>query len=347
MPARILILLLGLLLISGTPARGAGWEDNTEDQARLESIRKQLANLQGWMGQARARQSRLERELADLERDIQALTRTARQLAEETEAIEKELDDLRNREQALSRDLDVQTRQLGKALREQWKLGQQPALKLMLSGNSPADIDRMLTYLRKTGEARQALIRRTRALMEEIRKVRADILGRNQALLERKAAAEKNRARLAERKAERTRLLAALQKDISGKAGQISKLERDQKELESLVQEVEKSLTELDRSPDARPFAQLRRKLPWPLEGEIVRRFGEQFQSGARSTGMVIAARPEAPVRAIHHGRVIFADWLRGFGLLMILDHGDGYMSLYGYNQALLRSPGNGSAVVT
>ncbi|RMF14969.1 MAG: metallopeptidase [Gammaproteobacteria bacterium] len=334
---RVLLLLALWLPLTAVAAQ---WQDDSQDQARLEELRKRLDKLKGWMGQARTRETRLEHELAELERTIQDLTRTKRQLDQETADIQNELDTLKKREAQLDAELTRQKARLAEALREQWKLGQQPAVKLLLSGNTPADIDRALYYLRKVGEARQALIDETRRLMEDIRQVRADILSRNKALLDKRAETEKNRLRLEARQKERQTLLARLQRDIRNHASTISRLERDQKELESLVKEVERSLGELDRSADSQPFAKRKKRLPWPLKGKLLRRYGERFKSGARSSGMVISAKPESPVRAIHHGRVIFADWLRGFGLLLIIDHGDGYMSLYGYNQALLKSPG-------
>jgi septal ring factor EnvC (AmiA/AmiB activator) len=118
-------------------------------------------------------------------------------------------------------------------------------------------------------------------------------------------------------------------------------MEENQKQLEQVLKEVERAVANMQLDKDATPFRTLRNQMPWPAEGRLVRKYGSRSPDGIGSTGIVIQSAVNTPVKAIHHGRVVFSDWLRGFGLLMIVDHGDGFMSLYGFNQALLKDTGD------
>jgi len=117
---------------------------------------------------------------------------------------------------------------------------------------------------------------------------------------------------------------------------------KDRSQLERLLDAVEQSIANLEIPSDYRPFHKLKGKLHWPTKGKISKRFGSSRSgSNLRWQGVTLTAKEGSEVNAIHHGRVVFADWFRGSGLLIIIDHGDGYMSLYGHNQSLLIEPGD------
>jgi len=116
----------------------------------------------------------------------------------------------------------------------------------------------------------------------------------------------------------------------------------DRQQLEDLLSSVEEAIADLDLPEATTPIKQLKGKLPWPTQGEIVRNFGSRdTSSGSRWKGVLIRAKEGNEVHAIHYGHVVFADWLRGFGLLLIIDHGNGYMSLYGHNQSIYKQTGD------
>jgi septal ring factor EnvC (AmiA/AmiB activator) len=122
----------------------------------------------------------------------------------------------------------------------------------------------------------------------------------------------------------------------------VDQLKANQSALEKVLRAVQESMADLPANLGNSPFASLQGKLKWPAQGRMVHHFGAYREQGAlRWNGVLIAAPPGSPVRAVHHGRVVFADWMRGFGNLIIVDHGGGYMSLYGHNESLLKGPGD------
>ena len=122
----------------------------------------------------------------------------------------------------------------------------------------------------------------------------------------------------------------------------LAALGKDEKALVDLLAKLRDIFADIPQHlAGAEPFADLRGRLNWPLHGKIVERFGAAADGERSSQGVLIAARNGSDVRAVSHGRVVYADWLRGYGLLLIIDHGEGYLSLYGYNETLLKEAGD------
>ncbi len=151
---------------------------------------------------------------------------------------------------------------------------------------------------------------------------------------------EKQQLELAGEK--RERIIAALNLQLQSKAQELEGLQANEKQLQSLLIELQDVLADIPLDPAANtPFSSRKGKLPWPATGRISASFGSTREVGKlRWDGVLIEAPEGREVRSVHYGRVAFADWLRGFGLLLIIDHGDGYMSLYGYNQSLFKETG-------
>ena len=148
--------------------------------------------------------------------------------------------------------------------------------------------------------------------------------------------------RLEAERAERTRVLAALDETLKDRQTRLAALGKDEKGLVALLEKLRDIFADIPKQiAGAEPFAQLRGQLTWPVHGHISTLFGASDEGEHESHGVLIAAAAGSDVHAVSHGRVVFADWLRGFGLLIIVDHGDGYLSLYGYNEALLKDVGD------
>jgi septal ring factor EnvC (AmiA/AmiB activator) len=150
---------------------------------------------------------------------------------------------------------------------------------------------------------------------------------------------EKQRLELAD--AGRREVMAVLNADIQQKGNELNTLQQDAERLVKLLEQLRKQAAAAVLEPiNRKPFRAAKGKMPWPATGRMAVRFGVRKKSGLTWDGVMIAAPEGEEVRAVHHGRVVFADWLRGFGLLLIIDHGGGYMTLYGHNQALLKESG-------
>ena len=137
-------------------------------------------------------------------------------------------------------------------------------------------------------------------------------------------------------------MLAGLVSELQTADQELARLQADQAQLRQLLLEIQQALADIpDEAPGAEPFVQRKGRLPWPSRGRIAAAFASPKLGGMSWDGVMISAQPGEAVQAVHHGRVAFADWLRGFGLLLILDHGDGWMTLYGHNQSLFKEVGD------
>src|SRR5690606_412162 len=230
------------------------------------------------------------------------------------------------------------------ALAEQVRItyinGRAERLKLLLSQESPADFGRMSVYYDYFNRSRAERIRGVAAELAELERLGAeaarlagelDALGRDRgAELE-----ALDRAR-----AERSAVLDELDAALQAGGGELERLRDEESRLVELVTELGKVMAAFPVNSEE-PFPRLKGRLSWPVAGEIETRFGQRRGAGVSSTGVLLAADEGSAVRAIYHGRVAFADWLHGLGLLLVVDHGDGYMSRYGHNDALLKEPGD------
>jgi septal ring factor EnvC (AmiA/AmiB activator) len=215
-------------------------------------------------------------------------------------------------------------------------------VKILLNQQDPGVVARVLTYydyLNRERIARMRLIRERVDKLQETQRQITDEQARLEALLAQRT--EEKAAIEAEQQSRRD-VLARLTREISDQGQQLSQLRADEKQLQSLLRGLQEALSDIPAAPvQQKRFTQLRGALRWPTQGVIRHAFGEPKIGALRWDGVMIAAPEGKEVRAVHAGRVAFADWLRGFGLLLIVDHGEGYMTLYGHNQSLFKEAGD------
>ena len=337
--------LLLALLLAGLPhpAAAEAQLDPEQASARLEALRDRIQAIEHRLDRSRAEESRVSRSLREVET---RLSRTRRELAETAQRLEHQqarLQALQQEQVQLGQELARHREGLGQYLRTAFMLGRQESIKLVLNQEDPQRLGRTLTYYRYLARDRAEAVSQARRALQELAAVERDIdaqLAALEATRERRAGQQQD---LERQQAERSTLLARLRREIRTDQDQLARMEQDEQRLQELLEELRRALDdvrELDRHQ--RPFASLRSELAWPVAGKLIHRFGQAREHrGLRWRGVFIAAGAGEPVRAVSRGRVAFADWLRGFGLLIIVDHGDGYMSLYGHNQALFREPGD------
>lgn len=337
--------LLLALLLAGLPhpAAGEAQLDPEQASARLEALRDRIQAIEQRLDRSRAEESRVNRSLREVET---RLSRTRRELAETARRLEQQqtrLQALQQEQVQLGQELARHREGLGQYLRTAFMLGRQESIKLVLNQEDPQRLGRTLTYYRYLARDRAEAVSQARRALQELAAVERDIDAQLAALEVTRARRAEQHQHLERQQAERSTLLARLRKEIRTDQDQLARMEQDEQRLQALLEELRRALDdvrELDRHQ--RPFASLRSELAWPVAGKLIHRFGQAREHrGLRWRGVFIAAGAGEPVRAVARGRVAFADWLRGFGLLIIVDHGDGYMSLYGHNQALFREPGD------
>jgi septal ring factor EnvC (AmiA/AmiB activator) len=321
-----------------------------EEQARtdLQELRRDIQKIQRDIASATTRRNTLQQQLKAAEIELGNVQRSTADTRRAISDGKRELSSLEQRQDTLERSRDQQKARIAAELRTAWQMGQQGQIKVLLNQESPHTIARVMGYYRYFFEARNDLLNRYRETLAQLLVVERRIAGTLDELEEREQALQRQQTRLVAAREARTLAVAALNDSIRDKGHQLKQKERDRKELEKLLAAIEETVINLEVPKDFQAFKSARGKMPWPVEGKPSNRFGKPRNEGKmRWQGITIPAEEGTTVRAIHHGRVVYADWLRGSGLLLIIDHGDGYMSLYAHNQSLLRDVGEWVAAGT
>lgn len=333
-----------LVLLAG--AGSAVAQDSSGELAmvkerELEQVRERISDLKESMDRSAADRDRLTGELQEIEIAISEQRIRIKDLQREQRYTE-------NKKQGLDADLvereahlDEESGELAAQVRAAYMSGSQEKIKLLLSQRDPATLGRLMAYYRYLNDYRADNIA---AVMEEIRKL--DEL-RNKIAAEeaRLTALARNRytelGRLNTSQEERKTLLAGLRNKIANEGQEVDRLAAQETDLTRLIAELTSILSDYPISSEE-PFSKHKGRLTWPVVGTLIHDFGQPRVSGRiKWNGVVLAAPRGREVRAIYHGRIAFADWLAGMGLLVIVDHGEGYMTLYGYNETILKNTGD------
>jgi septal ring factor EnvC (AmiA/AmiB activator) len=336
------LIILFLALLPVIPAQAEQSVSQVKIEARLKALDKEISNYKETLDSTQGQKSEIE---ATLERNEQGINK----LINEIDTIEKELDTTNDRVSSLTEKqkelLTVKSEQqyyIEQQVRAAYEIGSQEYLKILLNQEDPNEIARMLTYYDYFNQARSRQIESYNLTLLDLDRVTQELAEETVVLKSQRRALGAQQNSLANVQKEKQMTLKALINQISTTGSALSKLEQDRGRLEQLLDRLQESLANLDAPRSAQPFAGMQGKLLLPVEGRISHRFGNQRNQGKlRWHGIFIDAAEGESVYAVHYGRVVFSDWLRGFGLLMIVSHGEGYMSLYGHNQALFRETGD------
>ena len=336
----------GLILVSAAwlllPVSGAAGQDAAQTARELEDLRAQIKTLQKNLEASQAKKSRAERRLLDIERQINQVSRSLRHTDTELRANRAQLDALQARQERLETELVSQRQGLASEARAAYVMGRQQQVKLLLNQERPAAIGRVLTYFGYLSRARLAQIDAMRSNLEQLRDLQQSIGDKTRQLNDLRVRHEEETVRLQQQKRSRAQLLAEVTGELASQGDELKRLRNDEQQLQQLVASLQEVLADVPAAAgEQRPFKTMKGKLSWPARGELARRFGSQRgNTGLKWQGVLISAPEGGKVHAISQGRVAFSDWMRGFGLLLIIDHGDGYMSLYGQNQSLYKEVG-------
>jgi septal ring factor EnvC (AmiA/AmiB activator) len=347
--ARAFGVLLLLLACPVAESAGAGAKEQElrELRGRIEALQKSLADAEESKNEAADALRESERGISEANRVLRELGTQSREANRQIASLHAES---RRREDALK----AQQAALAELLYWQYLGGGGAPLKLLLNREDPNEIARRLHYFSYVSRARARLIADTRASLSQLARLARDASEKAAELTAIAAENKAQRARLEREKRARNVTLARISRDIQRQRREIGTLKRDETRLTRLVESLARLVARAkpaprlknERVPQAAsgdsPFLELKGRLNLPVRGELASRFGSpRAESGVFWKGLFILARAGEEVRAIADGRVVFADWLRGFGNLLIVDHGDAYMSLYGNNEALYKRVGD------
>jgi septal ring factor EnvC (AmiA/AmiB activator) len=314
-----------------------------DPQAELEGVRKRIRELDRRLNRTRMKHDRLATRLRETELAVSRVSAELARLDEQSDTYRKRLAGLEKQRLVMAENMTGLRTSLARYVRAAYATGRQDQFKLLLNQENPATLSRALTYYAYFNRERSQRIRALATDLQELADIKESISRDNAgiaALRERKTA---TRRRLDEQRRRRREVVAQLTSELGTQASRLERLRQDEQKLAELVAGLAGELADIPPAEVRQtPFRTLKGKLPWPSTGSIRYRFGTPRADGDLSwKGVLVSARPGTPVHSVSHGRVAFADWLRGFGLLMIIEHGDGYMSLYGHSETLFKDVGD------
>jgi septal ring factor EnvC (AmiA/AmiB activator) len=325
-------LLLAILVL---PAGAA----SKDPEADLKRVQQRIERLQRSVREDVARQDRMAANLRASEERVAAARKRLDEVRGRIRDSDRKLRELGEERARQQGRLEAQRDELAAALRSAYVAGKEEHLKLLLSQKDPAALGRMLIYYSYLGKARAGRIAEIEDAVARIEALTAEETAERGRLAALEQESERELAAVDAARQEREKALAEAKGRIKSNKDAIAKLKREAQALEKLIADLRKALEQAP-APSGQPFARVRGKLPWPVPGRIVARFGQSRGGGLKWNGVLIATERGTQVRAPYAGRVVYSDWLPGLGLLLIIDHGGGYMTLYGHNEQLYTAVG-------
>lgn len=285
----------------------------------------------------------MQHTLSKIETRISHQSRSLRQLSRKLKTKKKKLSGLKRERRKEEKKLSAQQALLSKQVRSAFMIGRQEYLKLILNQEDPALVGRTLVYYDYFNKARSEQIGQVQLALDTIASLSEKINRETKKLKQTRRKQKTEKKSLEKTYRERALVLARLNRDIKNKDQQLLQMSADEKRLHDLLQAIYKAMPDILAEVDNhKSFIAYKGKLAWPVRGQVKKLYGKRRKLGKlKWNGVMIMASKGREVHAVSHGRVAYADWLRGYGLLLIIDHGDGYMSLYGHNQSLYKETGD------
>ena len=323
------------LTLAATPQR---------TQSELRALRERIERITRQVSRDAVERDRLSSNLRAAELSLG-------QGREEMARIGHEYADRSERRNALAQEevqqqraLDEERAALAGQLRAAYLIGREEPMKLLLEARDPLRSARLFTYYGYLGRERAEQIAQITQHLQRLDALDSELAQQQSQLVGLKAAQQSQLQQLEHLRTERARVLASLESAARTREQSLARLQAQQADLEQLLKQLNHSLKEVPPPDTVSAFGRLLGQLRWPVSGHIKAGFGDTRASGVRWDGLVVATEMGAPVRAVSAGRVVYADWLPGLGLLTIVDHGEGYLSLYGHNAQLYKAAGESVA---
>ena len=327
-------IVAGFIILSANAA-GA---DLSKRQSELKSIQTQISAQQNDLKNTSKQREKL---IALLKKDEQAIARAAQRVNEtqvSLKSITAQLTELEKKQTSLNKSKIGQQKTLSKQLSSAYLAGNHDYSKMMLNQQNPSTVERMLVYYQYLNNARIKAINELKTTSEQLVKVQNEQLKKQQQLNAVMVDQRQQAKQLANEQNQRQQTLTQIQRTLSDKGAQLEQLQIEEASLKRIV---EQAVATAKSNPSMNGLANQKGKLKWPTKGRVSERFGSSRSGQIKWKGAVLTAPEGQNIKAIAAGKVIYADWLRGFGMVMVVDHGKGYMSLYGHAQTLFKNAGD------
>ncbi|MBT8049523.1 MAG: peptidoglycan DD-metalloendopeptidase family protein [Xanthomonadales bacterium] len=332
-----------LAFVLGLPCTGLTEQrpNRSEAESRLDQVTFEIGKLKNKLEASRADHREELSRIREVDLTIQRTNQTFRSLEIQADEHRAELAELKQQRDDFLDSLDERLDQLAEQLRTSYRMRGQSRMKLVLNQDNPGRVGRMLAYYDYLNRAQVREISGLKDALTTLDELQQSV---DRELMRIETVQNEQRAVLNELSAqreERAVLLSQLSDRVNSEELRLRELEQNRKDLEALLERLTDVLADIPADLGSRAgVAQQKGKLPMPLKGPVKHAFGQPRVGGLHWQGWLIGSEPGLEVGAVAYGRVAFADWLRGYGLMLIIDHGQGYLSLYGHNESLLHEAG-------
>ena len=323
-------LCLLLLCVSSASAQQQQEQELAELKQQIQLTEQQVKQQQQQLEQAEQKLQRSDRELAEASAATRATEQERQQLAAREQQLLQE-------QKTLEQTLQQQQSLLASQLKSAYSLGQHDYSKMLLNQQDAAKLERVLSYYQYFNRARLRQLAALNQTITQLQQVLSELTEKQQQLAATLQKLQQQQQLLVQAKAEQQQAVARLQDTLKQQGRQLDYLRQNEASLQTTLDNLRKLA---EQARELGGLAKQKGHLIWPLNGSLMQRFGQSRQGGISSRGILIQGSEGDAVKAIADGQVIYADWLKGYGWVIVLDHGAGFMSLYGHNQNLLKQPG-------
>lgn len=342
LPASVAICPLALAIVLLPSLPGVYADEIAVQAEKLQQLRERINEIRDAIDSMRGQRDSLQGALKKTETEIGNVTAELRQLDSQIATVRQKIQDLYAERSTENARLDSMRAGLAQELQVAYMTGKQEQVKLILSQEDPATVGRLLVYHGYYARARVDRMQDLLASLQHMSEIEQTLVEKQAEVVQLRQQQANKSSRLVAEQDKRRKILGQLQTDLQSRTTELTTLEQDRVRLQKLVQSLTLALQDFPQDDvQYTSLRQLKGKLRWPVAGRITQPFGVKDAHGTlRTRGVLIATRAGSDVHAIASGRIAFSDWLRGFGLLLIIDHGKGYMSLYGQNRSLYKEVG-------
>jgi septal ring factor EnvC (AmiA/AmiB activator) len=336
-------LVLLFLLTAAVPAGAQAPEGELTKikEQELEEVRERISELKKSMDDSAATRDRLTEELQEAEVSIAEKRIRLKELERERQYSTQQKEKLDRQLAVRESELDEESEELANQVRAAYMSGSQERIKLLLNQRDPATLGRLMAYYGYFNDYRAGNIEAVTEAIRELARLRSQVAAEEARIADLAKARYDELTRLNAVQEERQQLLVRLRQKIVDEGREVERLAAQEADLSRLIAELTSILSDYPISSE-QPFSEYKGRLTWPVAGSLTHDFGQPRVGGQlKWNGVVLAAPRGREVRSVYHGRVVFADWLAGMGLLVIVDHGESFMTLYGYNETVLKNTGD------
>ena len=338
----IVLMSTALVATTASAASQTTNPDQAQLQQRMQALQGDIKDLQSWLKKSQQKASKLNQDLAQSERQIGSLSKQMSQRQAAFEKLRKDGQVLQEQASQLQDSLFEQEVELAGHIRQQYQMQQRQQSGLLFSLTDASDASRMMAYFRYLHQAQAEQLAAYRSSLESLSQVQQQQADNELALQQQLALLQQQEDKLLKARKQQKHAVNKLHKQRQSKERKLSASNAAKEQIQDLLEQLEIALKKAQLKSQGQPFAERQGKLNWPLRGKVLNRFGKQQDKFPLSeNGWLIQAKSGSSVQAVHDGQVVFANWLKGYGLLIIVDHGASYLTLYGQNQSLYKEVGD------